>query len=461
MDKKKLNFKDTIVVSSMLFGMFFGAGNLIFPASLGISAGKNVLVASAGLLITAVGLPLLAVVALAASRCDGVVSLTQKVGKPYSYFFCTLLYLTIGPLFAIPRCASTSFAVGGSQLIGDLDYDLSLAVFSFVFFVLVFILSVRPGKIMDTIGKFLTPTFLIFLFALLVAALINPVDSIFTVTPSAAYATADDAFRSGFLEGYNTLDALAGLAFGMVVINVVKDLGVEDASENAKGTAKSGISSCIFMGLIYVVMTIAAARSASICKDCTNGGEVLSTMANYYFGNIGRFLMFIIVTMACLKTAVGLVTSCSEAFSNMFNKGKAYKIWAVTFCIVAFFIANLGLSTIVAYCVPILMFLYPLSMAIILLALFGNKFQNRKSVYVCTILFTLFAASFDFVATLASTLKGSGYLTPVLDEITVFGSWLLPFFDKGFGWICPSIIGLLLGLALSDSARNSHMGKPM
>lgn len=460
MNKKKLNLKDTIVVSSMLFGMFFGAGNLIFPAILGINAGKNVIVASAGLLITAVGLPLLAVVALAISRTDGVVSLSRKVGKPYSIFFSTLLYLTIGPLFAIPRCASTSFAVGASKLIGDLDYDLSLAVFSFVFFVLVFILSVRPGKIMDTIGKFLNPIFLIFLAALIVSALIKPIGSFTAVTPAAAYTTAKGAFFAGFLEGYNTLDALAGLAFGMVVINVVRSLGVEDAAENAKGTAKSGISSCIFMGIIYVVMTVASAQSYEICKDCTNGGEVLATIANYYFGNIGSILMFLIVTMACLKTAVGLITSCGEAFANMFTKGQAYKVWAATFCVVAFFIANLGLSTIVAYCVPVLMFLYPLSIVIILLALFGNWFQHKRAVYVCTISGTLFASVFDFLATLASTLRGSGIeTTPVIDKITEFGAWLLPFFKDGFGWIWPSIIGLLIGLALSDSLRNKNTSR--
>ena len=153
--KRNLNFKETVTITSMLFGMFFGAGNLIFPAKMGIDAGSNLWSAFAGVFITAVGIPMLAVVALGLSRCGGVVQLSGKVGKKYSVFFCTLLYLTIGPLFAIPRCASTSFSVGAVNLLGEGNTGLYLAIFSFVFFAVVLLFSLKPSGIMTWIGKIL------------------------------------------------------------------------------------------------------------------------------------------------------------------------------------------------------------------------------------------------------------------------------------------------------------------
>lgn len=449
--KKDLNTKETIVLSSMLFGMFFGAGNLIFPASLGISAGSNLIMAFLGLFITAVGLPLLAVAALGISRCSGVFDLSSKISSRYGKFFSTLLYLTIGPLFAIPRCASTSFSVGAVNLIENTDSRLPLVLFSFAFFVIVLAFALKPGQIMTWIGKLLNPVFLVFLLILVVAALIAPVGSVSAAVPAAAYETGGKAFFSGFLEGYNTLDALAGLAFGIVVVNVVKKQGIEDPERIAANTVKAGIFSCLFMGLIYLAITLVSAQSCEICKTCADGGSILGTIAGYYFGKVGAWLMTAIVTLACLKTALGLVTSCAEAFSEMFPKGPSYKLWTVIFCTVSFGIANFGLSSIVAYCVPVLMFIYPLAITLIILALTSKFWGNKKSVYVWTTVFTLAAALFDLSNTLAGTLQGSGVSnTALLDSFTVFGAKLLPFFSIGLGWVCPAVIGFIIGLFIKE-----------
>lgn len=454
--KKNLSTKETIIISSMLFGMFFGAGNLIFPASLGLNAGSNLIGAFAGLFITAVGLPLLAVAALGMSRCSGVFDLSSKISTPYGKFFSTLLYLTIGPLFAIPRCASTSFSVGAVNLINGTNEKIALAIFSFVFFVIVLLFALKPGQIMTWIGKMLTPIFLVFLAALVVVALSNPVTNLSDVIPSAAYETGSKAFFSGFLEGYNTLDALAGLAFGIVVVNVVKKQGIEDPAHIATNTAKAGIFSCLFMGVIYFAITLTSAQSYEICKDCADGGSVLGTMANHYFGKTGAWLMAAIVTFACLKTALGLVTSCSEAFVDMFPSGPSYKVWAVIFSIVSFGIANFGLSTIVAYCVPVLMFIYPLAITLIILALTSKLWGNKKSVYVWTTVLTLIAAIVDFSNTLSGTLQGSGITnTAFFDAITAVGAKVLPFFNIGLGWVCPAIIGFIIGLIVSQKRNNS------
>lgn len=442
--KRSLTGKETVTITSMLFGMFFGAGNLIFPAKMGVDAGSNLLIAFLGVFITAVGIPMLAVVALGLSRCEGVVSLADKVGKKYSIFFCSLLYLTIGPLFAIPRCASTSFSVGAVGLLGSEHSKLYLAIFSFVFFAVVLLFSLRPSGIMTWIGKILNPVFLVFLSALVIAALVNPVDKIAEVIPAARYATQEKAFFTGFLEGYNTLDALAGLAFGIVVINVVRENGVKQPEYVAVNTAKAGIFSCLFMGLIYFFITLICTRSASLCADASNGGEVLGIIANHYFHSAGSYLTAAIVTFACLKTAIGLVTSCSEAFVQMFPKGPKYSVWAILFCLVAFGIANFGLSTIVAWCVPVLMFVYPLAITLTLLALTEKWFGGSRTVYAATTGFTLVAAIFDFIGALTDILPQGRFLTSVNQLCERF----LPLYDLGMGWVLPALIGFALGMLL-------------
>ena len=442
--KRNLTVKETITITSMLFGMFFGAGNLIFPAKMGIDAGSNLLSAFLGVFITAVGIPMLAVVALGLSRSEGVVALSERVSRGYSKFFCTLLYLTIGPLFAIPRCASTSFSVGAVNLLPEGDSAVYLAVFSLVFFVAVLAFSLKPGSIMTWIGKFLNPIFLIFLAILVTAAMLDPITSVSSVTPTAAYASAGSAFFKGFLEGYNTLDALAGLAFGIVVIDVVRAHGVEEPGRIAVNTAGAGIFSCLFMGIIYLFITLISARSAPICGDCTNGGAVLGVIANHYFHSVGAVLTALIVTFACLKTAIGLVTSCSKAFVDMFPKGPGYSVWAVIFSVVSFGIANFGLNTIVSWCVPVLMFLYPLAITLILLALFGRFFGNSSTVYIWTTAFTLVAALFDMAGTMAGMLPDSA----LLGGLTAIAGTYIPFYSLGLGWICPAAMGFVVGLLL-------------
>ena len=447
--KRNLTAKETITITSMLFGMFFGAGNLIFPAMLGVQAGSNFWSAFAGVFITAVGIPMLAVVALGISRSEGVVELAGKVSRKYSVFFCTLLYLTIGPLFAIPRCASTSFTVGAVNLLPEGSETVYLAIFSAIFFAIVLLFSLKPSGIMTWIGKFLNPVFLVFLAILVIAALEKPLASLSEITPAESYASSGAAFFKGFLEGYNTLDALAGLAFGIVVIDVVRDHGVKEPGRIAANTAKAGIFSCLFMGLIYLFITLVSAQSAPICGNCSNGGAVLGMIANHYFHAFGAILTAAIVTFACLKTAIGLVTSCSKAFVDMFPKGPGYRIWAILFSAASFCIANFGLNSIVAWCVPVLMFLYPLAITLILLALFGKFFGHSRSVYVWTTGFTLIAAIFDMIGVVSGMVPGS----TVLAALTAFAQRIIPFFSLGLGWVCPAAIGFILGLLLRKKER--------
>ena len=443
--KRSLTLKETVALTSMLFGMFFGAGNLIFPAILGINAGSNIWSAFFGVFVTAVGIPMLAVVALGLSRSEGVVELSGRVSKGYSLFFCTLLYLTIGPLFAIPRCASTAFSVGAVKLLPAGHDGLFLALFSLVFFAIVLYFSLKPGGIMTWIGKWLNPVFLLFLAVLVIAALLRPITGVSSVIPAAGYETGGGAFFRGFLEGYNTLDALAGLAFGIVVIDVVRSHGVSQPEDVARSTAKAGIFSCLFMGFIYLFITLISTQSAPVCASASNGGEVLGLIADHYFQAAGSVLLTAIVTFACLKTAIGLVTSCSKAFVDMFPKGPGYNQWAIIFSVVSFGIANFGLSSIVAWCVPVLMFLYPLAITLVLLALFGKAFGNRKGVYVWTTAFTLVAAIFDMIGAVSGMIPDNA----LLSGLTGFAGKVLPLYSLGLGWVCPAAVGFIVGLIVS------------
>ena len=439
---KKLTFKEILAVSSMLFGMFFGAGNLIFPASMGQLAGRNLWLASVGFLITGVGLPLLGVAALGVSREEGLLELSSRVGKGYGLFFTCLLYLTIGPFFAIPRCATVSYTVGIQRMLPQTGQTAALAVFSLVFFGAVLFFSLRPGEILTWIGKVLNPLFLCFLAVLILRALTAPLGAVADIEPTGSYAAAP--LSTGLLEGYNTMDALAGLAFGIIVVHAIRSLGVEEHGEVAKSTVFAGLFSSLLMALIYLMVTVVGAQSRGQFEASSNGGEALAQIAEYYFGPAGALILAATVTIACLKTAVGLVTSCGETFVKIFPGGPSYRAWAVTFSVVSFLIANLGLNAILDYSTPVLMFLYPLSIVLILLTLGGSLFGNHRTVLRWTIGCTMVAAVFDLLRTLPTQAQAALHLEPV---VALAETWL-PLCKQGFGWVCTAALGLVIGLVL-------------
>ena len=443
---KKLSLRQLITVATMLFGLFFGAGNLIFPASMGQLAGSNLWWASAGFLITGVGLPLLGVAALGISREEGLLELSSRVGKGYGLFFTCLLYLTIGPFFAIPRCATVSYTVGIQQLLPQ-GGAAALAVFSLLFFGAVLFFSLRPGEILTWVGKVLTPLFLCFLAVLVLRALSAPMASVADIPPAGSYR--DAAFSTGLLEGYNTMDALASLAFGIIVVNAIRSLGVREPGAVARDTVRAGVFSSLLMAVIYLLVTVVGAQSRGQLEISANGGEALAQIAGHYLGSAGAVILAATVTIACLKTAVGLVTSCSETFVKIFPGGPSYRVWAVTFSLVSFLIANLGLNTILAYSTPVLMFLYPLSIVLILLTLGGRLFGNHPAVLRWTIGCTMVAAVFDLLRTLPTQAQAALHLEPV---VALAETWL-PLCKQGFGWVCPAVLGLVIGLALRRVRR--------
>ncbi len=445
--KQKLNLNEYMVLASMLFGMFFGAGNLIFPVSMGQQAGANLWPAIVGFCLTGVGIPLLGIAAMGISRSEGLFDMCTKVGRTYAYFFTCLLYLCIGPMFAIPRTATVSFSVGIRPLLHTEHTTVLLCGFSAVFFIAVLFFSLRPSGIMTWIGKILNPLFLLFLGVLAVTALVNPMGEISAGAPSGNYV--EQSFFQGFLEGYNTLDALASLAFGIILINAIRELGLEEPKTISGSTLKSGMLSTLLMAAIYCMLTVVGAQSHSVLGISKDGGEALFLIGSHYFGTFGGILLGIIVTIACLKTAIGLVTSCSAAFVELFPKSFSYRTYAVLFSLISFLIANFGLNRIIELSLPVLMFLYPLTITMILLCLFGRWFDYDRRIFVSVTVCTVFPAVLDFLHALPAGAKEFLHVQPLLNMAKC-----LPFFEIGMGWVVPAVIGAVIGLVLRTKGRS-------
>ena len=448
MTTKKLTLRQKILVAGTLFGMFFGAGNLIFPVHLGQMAGQNALPAIIGFIITAVGIPILGVAAIGITHSDGLQTLSGKVGKGYGIFFTCLLYLTIGPLFAIPRCATVSFTTGITPLLGaDSPERLYLLLFSAVFFAFVLFFSLRPGKITVWIGKIINPLFLFFFAVLMLAALLAPGAAVSAVEPVEAYRS--DAFFPALIEGYGTMDAIAGLAFGIVVIDVIRRMGVDNDDTIAEDVLSSGLLTGALMALIYVVSIVVGAQSRGLFELSENGGIALTQIAGHYLGGVGLFILAFTITFACLKTSIGLVTACAETFSKMTNGKISYRSWAILFTVFSFAVSNIGLSAIIEYSIPMLMLIYPPAIALILLAFLGKFFAHDRTVYIATMIGTWAAAIFDCMKTLPAPVQTALHLdTPI-----AFAAALLPLFDKNLGWLLPAVIGFAAGMAIRTSRR--------
>ncbi|WP_427071642.1 branched-chain amino acid transport system II carrier protein [Lysinibacillus fusiformis] len=436
--QQKIPFSTYAVIGTMLFGLYFGAGNLIFPIQLGQLAGTHFWLGLIGFLVTAIGLPFLGILAIGLSGSNGLRDLASRVHPVFGIVFSLALYLTIGPFFAIPRTATVPFVVGFEPYIQAQHVTLLLAVFSFIFFAIVFYFSLNPAKIMDYIGKYLTPAFLIVLFILIITSIVKPMGDF--QQPMGDYI--DAAFMTGFKEGYNTMDALASLAFGIVVINAIKSAGISDRKEIAKATWTSGIFAMALMMLIYGLITYMGASSISAVGTFDNGGLIFASVADHYFGSFGAILLAFIIVLACLKTSIGLITSCSEFFHEVFPK-ISYKWFVFLLCVVSFIIANFGLNNIIQFAIPVLMFLYPLAIVLILLALSSSFFHNKQTVYAIAMIFTFFISVIDgYKALVVSVPEAQLHVFDVVEKAY---SSILPFYDIGLGWILPAVIGAILG----------------
>ena len=436
--KKNVSGRELLFIASLLFGMLFGAGNLIFPVSLGQKAGNTVALATLGFCITGVGLPLLAIIAMARTESASMAELASKGGKNFSIFFSCLLYLCIGPLFAIPRTASVSFQVGLYPFIGEAHHKIGLFIFTLLFFLAALYFSLLPGNILTYVGKILNPLFLFFLGILLLTAFLHPMGSIQSLPATGEYAK--NSFVTGLLEGYNTLDVVGALAFGNILIENVKNRGAKDGKEVSRLSIVSGSITTVMMATLYFALAFTGAGSRALFSIQDNGGDALHSISTHYFPRFGGVLLGLIICLSCLKTAVGLITAISMAFTEMFPKGLKYRNLVFVFTFFSFAISNLGLSRIIQYTVPALYFIYPMSIVLILLCLIGEHFQFEKKIFQIALYVTAPFALLDAYKALPKELLAGipfhGNMMKLLSHI--------PLFSIGMGWLIPAVLAFLL-----------------
>lgn len=443
---KKLSFQSYAIVGMMLFALFFGAGNLIFPAQLGQYAGTEVWIAIFGFLITGVGLPLLGILAIGYSKSSDLQDLSSRVHPIFGVIFTSLLYLTIGPFFALPRTGAVSYEVGIAPFIGEEFVTIGLIVFSIIFFGISLLLSLNPSKMVDSIGKYLSPGILVTLGVLLVAAIFNPMGT--KEAPQEAYATG--AFLKGFTEGYNTMDALASLVFGIIVIATVRKLGVTSPKGILNATLKSGVVAAALLAIVYTGIAYLGSTSTGLLGLQDTGGPVLSGASAHYFGTFGAMLLAVIITLACLTTAIGLTVANAEYFHKLTPK-ISYKTYVVIFSVFSLVVTNAGLANIITYSIPVLMFLYPLAIVLIILAFVSPLFKHDRLVYVSAMAVTFLIAIIDGLKTLTGSL---GVENPAwLQAIVDFYASVLPLYNDGLGWLLPAVIVIAVTAVIARSKK--------
>lgn len=435
--EKKLSFSSYIAIGLMLFALFFGAGNLIFPAQLGQYAGTNMWLAVIGFLITGVGLPFLGILAIGFSGSSNLQDLASRIHPVYAVIFTSLLYLTIGPFFAAPRTGAVAFDVGISPFIGEEYTQIGLIIFTLLFFGLTLWLTLNPAKLVDRVGKILSPAIIVLLLVLLVMVVVKPMGAI--GSPQDAYASG--AFMKGFTEGYNTMDALASLVFGIIVINVIRSMGVTSKRGILAATAKSGAVATAFLAILYVGIAYLGATSTEAFGLFETGGPVLSAASSYYLGTFGSVMLAVIILLACLTTSIGLMMACGEYFHTIMPK-ISYKIFVTIFTIFCFIVANFGLSNIITYSIPVLMFLYPLAVVLILLTFLSPLFNHSRFVYVSATAVAFMISAIDGLKTLCNSLNMDyfGWMAPIVS----FYERVLPLYSEGLGWLLPVLAVMLV-----------------
>lgn len=442
MINKKLTWQQLVLIASLIFGMFFGAGNLIFPVQLGQLAGGNWLPATLGFLVTGTVVPFLAMLAVSVTHSRSVYDVAKPVGHWFGLAFLVAIHLTIGPFFGTPRTAATAFSMGVAPFLAPKDQGFGMLLFSGVFFGLAYYLTVKQSGLMKWVGKYLNPLFLALLLVVLLLALVMPMGS----THQAVSATyqAHAGFQ-GILDGYNTMDGIALLALAVSVVYAVKALGFRDA-QVSQVLAKAGLLSIVAEAVLYAALVLFGVTSLGQFKAAANGGDAFAQIVAHYAGNFGTALTGVVVTLAVFTTAMGLFVSFAQDMHLVFPK-VSYLWFLRVIAFGSFVTANAGLTNIVAWSVPVLMFLYPISLVLIMLSLTARYFNYAPVVYRSVVGFVALPALLD---ALASSPFMSGRLA---QQVVNTYHQLIPFSTLGFGWLIPAAVGAFVGLGAYSLAQ--------
>lgn len=409
---KKL-YKDTLVIGFALFSMLFGAGNLIFPPYLGLEGGSAWFTGFICYFIADVGLALLALLAIL--KCGGSKKLTSGLGRKSSTALLCIITLCIGPLVAVPRTAATTYELS----IKPLTSHIPAFAFSIAFFLLIFILCIKESAVVDIVGKILTPGLLIGLLILIVKGILSPIGEISDV-PLVSHV-AD----KGIQAGYQTLDVLALIVFGVIILKTADEKGYHTQKEQTKIVTSSGMIACIGLFLTYIGLAYLGATAFSIFRTEINRSTLIISIVKNILGQPGLVIFSVVVALACITTALALVSSSAEFFTELFHEKISYKYFVAMICIISALLSIVGLDAIILVASPVLDIIYPPVLTLILLTLLWRKNQPFKLVLHA-------AVTSAFIMSILITADNLWGLLPMIQH--------LPFYSIGFAWVLPMLI---------------------
>lgn len=429
-----LKGQDILALGFMTFALFVGAGNIIFPPIVGLQAGPHVWMAALGFLITAVGLPVVTVIALA--KVGGAMdSLSSPIGRVAGGLLAAVCYLSVGPLFATPRTATVSFEVGLAPLTGD--GPLPLFLYSLVYFLVVLGVSLYPGRLLDSVGRVLAPMKIVALLILGGAAFLLPLGETGEATP--AYQAAP--FSQGFINGYLTMDTLGALVFGIVIVNAIRSRGVTSPRLITRYAIIAGLIAGVGLALVYVSLFRLGSGSHAIAMGASNGAAVLHAYVQHTFGSLGSGFLAVLISLACLVTAVGLTCACAEYFSDRLPL--SYRTLVILLAAFSLVVSNLGLTKLIQFSVPVLTAIYPPCIALVALSFCRGLWHSSSRIIAPVMLVALLFGVFD-------GLKAAG-----LDAW--MPGWLahLPLAEQGLAWLLPAVAMLAVA-----TCCDRLLGKP-
>ena len=364
------------------------------------------------------------------------------VGKHFSVVFAILIYLAIGPGLGIPRAASLPFEMAvAPYLPSGVNTRLWMFVYSLVFFLIALWLCLTPNKLVERIGRYLTPSLLILLVFLFISFVLNGEKSVGEA--SASYTNSP--FLKGFLEGYNTMDTIAALNFGLVIANTLNSFGLSAKKDQVSYTIKAGIFAGSILALIYLMLSYMGMNSSNVYVIGENGAVTLRNIVYQLYGNFGAILLAAIFSLACLTTCVGLINSISAFFANKFTY-LTYRKWVFVIIIFSFLVCNLGLNTILSVSIPALNAIYPASIVLIILGLSHKLWKNNRFVYPMVIYGTCLISVFYALENVGIRF---GFITNLLNK--------LPLYSLGYAWVIVALVLLMLSIILNFFVKKQEV----
>lgn len=425
-------FATLTTATLMLFSMFFGAGNLIFPPILGAASGENFVPAILGFLTAGVLLPVISVIAVVISGED-VLDLSRQAGKLFGIVFPILIYLSIGAFYAVPRTAVVSYSTAFSPVFG-VDSTLATVLFCAVYFLLVWLMCFRETGLIDRIGKWLTPVLLVLLAVMVILAL----SRLSADTTTASEKFAEHPGTAGLIEGYLTMDSIAALAFGIVVISSLREKGLNSSRGIGlrRGAVISAAGAGVLLAIVYLLLGMMG-RVVPNAEQYEDGAAILTDIAHITMGSPGRVLFGLVVLLACIGTAAGLIGSTSGFFHRIIP-AVSYQQWVLIFTLISFGVSTVGLQTVLAIAAPIIGFLYPPAITLVAITLLEPLFKHHLRI---TFRLGVWGA---VIWSLLMSLSSIGVATSIIN--TLIG-WA-PLHSQQLGWVLPVVVFILIGLAL-------------